>query len=104
MQLLLLTGNLCNEKGAASRTQENSICSWPIRGGHAQSISATCLFIYDFPAPVNQRTAMETITAPPILPASWQQPAESACVSSSDYWLWDYGSESDRWVVLGGPS
>lgn len=49
------------------------------------------------------RQTMETITAPPTLPANWQ-PTVSACLSSSDYWLWDYGSESDRWVVLGGPS
>lgn len=49
-----------------------------------------------------QENAMETITATPTLPTSWQ-PTDSACVSSSDYWLWDYGSDSDRWVVLGGP-
>lgn len=54
-------------------------------------------------SPSRQDNTMATVTAPPTLPASWR-PTESACVSSSDYWHWDYGSASDNWVVLGGPS
>ncbi|KAG8156592.1 hypothetical protein KVR01_013543 [Diaporthe batatas] len=46
---------------------------------------------------------METITAPPTLPASWK-PTGTACLTSDDYWIiWDYGQD-DSQLVLGGPS
>ncbi|KAI3392962.1 hypothetical protein diail_4949 [Diaporthe ilicicola] len=46
---------------------------------------------------------MTTITATPTLPASWQ-PTVAGCLTSSDYWMWDYGSSDDMRLVVGGPS
>lgn len=66
-------------------------------------INLGCLRVCLCFRPNQQGNAMETITSPPTLPATWQ-PTASSCISSSDYWAWDYGSDSDRWVVLGGPS
>lgn len=46
---------------------------------------------------------MTTIPATPTLPASWQ-PTAAGCLSTGDFWKWDYGSDQDARVVLGGPS
>lgn len=71
----------------------------PLNARHIQTqTSASSLCI------ISQSTSytMGTITAPPTLTASWQ-PTGSGCLSSADYWIWDYGQD-DSQLVLGGPS
>ncbi|KAJ0115240.1 hypothetical protein J7T55_001650 [Diaporthe amygdali] len=46
---------------------------------------------------------MTTATVTPTLPASWE-PTVAGCLSTSDFWQWDYGPAKDKRTVLGGPS
>lgn len=46
---------------------------------------------------------MTTVKSNPTLPPSWS-PTVAGCLSTSDFWQWDYGSKEDARTVLGGPS
>ncbi|KAI1819586.1 hypothetical protein F4861DRAFT_126260 [Xylaria intraflava] len=43
-------------------------------------------------------------TPAPTIPPNWAPPSSASCLVSTNYWIWDYGSESDERSVLGGPS
>lgn len=45
-----------------------------------------------------------TTTQAPVLPGDWVPSVQANCIRTTDFWQWDYGVQSDRRHVLGGPT